>query len=284
MGRQLRPRKPRPDYVPMAGFDIKEDNIGLGGRTGLDEASSDSEFAPENDKDATEQMQQDIRDDEDMRQDFNIQGKDKPESSEPSTKLPLGVDVSSSKSKGKTIPKNGNAHPNLTTGPSRQRRQMYALPNYSIDHRHRAVPLYRREGRVERLKQPAKLFKPPNTMMTNGLDQDSVMKRLTKAWGHNAGPGPLWEMVEDRSWFKEAKTIGKGGDTEAERRPLVHQNVRVKNGWKALTEECVHSFHCGRQNSCVYLFSFQGCSSLLAHYNRRWKSQTSSSFLLLWTV
>jgi len=244
----------------MAGFD-QEDDMRTIVRTKsdlIDEGSSDSEFSLENDKDTTEQ---DIQDN-DVQQGNNVQEQGEPKGNVP---LPSGANTPFSKSKGKATLKEGNPNPNVKTGLARQRRQMHALPAPNSDHRHRAVSLYRREGRVERLKQPAKLFKSPSIMLTNGLDQDSVMKRLSKAWGHNAGPGPLWEMVEDRSWFKEAETIGKGGDTEAERRPLVHQNVRVKNSWKVLTEEYVRSFYCDRQNSCIYPHSFQGCSPVLAH-------------------
>ena len=263
MKRQLRPRKSQPNYVTMAGFDQESDiRTSARAKSGLiDEGSSDSEFTPENDKDATEQMQQDIQD-YDVHQGDHVQEQDESEDNVPS---PSGADTSLSKSKGKATLKKGNSHPKLKTGVARQRRQTHALPTPSADHRHRAVPLYRREGRVERLKQPAKLFKSPSIMLTNGLEKNSVMKRLIKAWGHNAGPGPLWEIVEDRSWFKEAETIGKGRDTEAERRPLVHQNVRVKNGWKALTEEYVRSFYPNRRNSCIHSYSFQGCSPVLAH-------------------
>jgi len=225
----------------------------------FDEGSSDSEFTPQNDKDTTEQMQQDIRDN-DVRQGDNVQEQDESEGSVP---LPSGTNSRFSKSKGKL--KKGNPQRNLKTKLASQRQQKRTLTIPNVDHRHRAIPLYRREGRVERLKQPAELFKSPSIMLTNGLKHDSVMKRLNKAWGHNAGPGPLWEMVEDRSWFKEAETIGKGGDTEAKRRPLVHQDVRVKNSWKVLTEEYVRSFYRNRQNSCTYSHSFQGCSSVHAH-------------------
>ncbi|KXN81270.1 Transcription factor tau subunit sfc6 [Leucoagaricus sp. SymC.cos] len=254
MTRQLRPRKPRPSYASMAGYDLDEEANETGAQaeagpaSGMDrdEGSSGSEFSPENDKDAAEQMQQDAEDDEEPMQDEDYNEKSDIEDNEMPMNLVSDTDMTSakaiqrastSKGKGKAAPKKANTHPSLGTGLARTRRQMYTLPTPSVHHRHRAVPLYRREGRVERLKQPAELFKAPSIMMTNGVDQQRVMERLNKAWGYNAGPGPLWEMVEDRSWFKESMTIGRGGDAEAERRPVVHRDVRVKNGWQILNKE-----------------------------------------------
>ncbi|KAF5357771.1 hypothetical protein D9756_001159 [Leucocoprinus leucothites] len=259
MTRQLRPRNSRPSYASLAGFDLDDENSGTGARAGPvsglpdldDDGSSGSEFSPEKDKHAAEQMQQDAEDNEDLVQDDDMEGKDDIEDNESPMKLISDVDMTSvqviqsastSKGKGKATSKKGNAHPSLGTGLTRTRRQMYTLPTPSVHHRHRAVPLYRREGRVERLRQPPELFKSPSIVMTNGVDQDRVLERLNKAWGYNVGPGPLWEMAEDRSWFKEAKIAGNGGDTEAERRPLVHRDVRVKNGWKILTKEDAASY------------------------------------------
>ncbi|KAJ3576235.1 hypothetical protein NP233_g555 [Leucocoprinus birnbaumii] len=241
----------------MAGYDIGDDSQETSARTGLhsgmvfhDEGSSGSEFAPDNDKDAAEQMRQDAEDDEDFVQGDDEEDKDDLED-EPPMNLISEADMASvrviqsastSKGKGKAATKKGNAHPTLGTGFTRTRRQMYTLPTPSVHHRHRAVPLYRREGRVERLKERAQLFSQPSLVMTNGVDQDRIMERLNKAWGYNTGAGPLWEMAEDRSWYKEAMTIGKGGDTEAERRPLVYGDVRVKNGWQVLSKEDAASY------------------------------------------
>ena len=79
MIRQLRPRKSQPNYVPMVGLH-QESDMRTSARTKsglIDEGSSDSEFTPENDKDATEQMQQDIQDD-DLHQGDKIQEQDEP--------------------------------------------------------------------------------------------------------------------------------------------------------------------------------------------------------------
>jgi transcription factor C subunit 6 len=240
----------------LAGFDQgDEKDAGTGSVSGMgfdDSRSSGSEFSPENDKDAAAQMQQDVEEDDKLVQDNEVEEKDGLEDEyEPPMNLISDADAGSipavqsasttSKGKGKAVKKKGKAHPNLGVGLTRTRRHMYTLPTPSVHHRHRAVPLYQREGRVERLKQPVELFKAPNIMFTNGVDQTRVMERLNKAWGFNAGAGPLWEMAEDRSWFKESTIVGKGGDTEAERRPLVHRDVRMDSGWQVLIKEYVLS-------------------------------------------
>lgn len=256
MSRQLRPRKSKPSYALMAGFNSDEPtetSAGAGPSTSqvdFDDGSSGSEFSPENDNNEAQQMQQDVEDDEELIQDIDAEDKGEPEDDELPMNLIADVDMDSvkaiqsasvSKGKGKAAAKKGAGHPKLGTGLTRTRRQMYTLPTPSVHHRHRAVPLYRRDGRVERLKQPPELFKAPNITLTNGVNHDKVMERVNKAWGYNAGPGPLWELAEDRGWFKEAKILGNGGDSEAERRPIVHRGVEVKNGWSILTNEYVRS-------------------------------------------
>ncbi|KAF9450261.1 hypothetical protein P691DRAFT_774066 [Macrolepiota fuliginosa MF-IS2] len=257
MARQLRPRKSKPSYALMAGFDLSDKSNELDAGPGpsasgmdLDDGSSGSEFSPENDEDATEQMQQDADDDDELIQEDDVDERVddlEPEQRQPmnliddadvgSVRVVQSASTSKGKGKAKAVVKKGNAHPTLATGLTRTRRQMYTLPTPSVHHRHRAVPLYRRDGRVERLRQPAELFKEPTVMMTNSVISGKVMERVNKAWGYNAGTGPLWEMAEDRGWFKESKRPGNDGDADAQRRPLVHHNVRVKNDWQILTKE-----------------------------------------------
>jgi transcription factor C subunit 6 len=250
MTRQLRPRKAKPSYVLVA--DLDETLFASVEETSRmnvdDDGSSGSEFSPENTKGVPDQMQQDGEDDEEQ---LTLEDKVEFGDNEPPMNLMTDMDMevipppstatAKAKGKGKAPAKKGNGHPSLEPGLTRTRRQMYTLPTPSIHHRHRAVPLFRRDGRAERLKQKPELFKAPSVVMTNGISDDKVMERVSKAWGYNVGPGPLWEMAEDRGWFKEAELLGKGGDTEAERRPVVHRAVQVKNGWETLTKEYVCS-------------------------------------------
>ncbi|ESK88790.1 hypothetical protein Moror_17124 [Moniliophthora roreri MCA 2997] len=127
-----------------------------------------------------------------------------------------------------------------TATPSVARRnfsKLYSLPTPNVNHRHRAVPLFTLpNARVLRLTEPPKLFEEGITTDTNGFSSSvKVIDKVSKAWGYNVGPGPLWDLVEDRSWFKES---GADQDLEeGQKRPKVHQNVNVKSRWKILTQE-----------------------------------------------
>ncbi len=241
MARQLRPRKSKPAYHDLltdADFDDghREQGAGAGPSTSVivNDSDSISEFCPENNEITS--MLQDEEDDALMHETVDEEGDDFNGEYEPSGKQ-TAANKATSKGKAKAPSKKGNEHPGL----KRTKRQMYSLPTPSVHHRHRAVPLYRHNGRVERLDRPAELFSEPRVIMTNGIIQNKVMERVNKAWGYNVGSGPLWEMAEDRGWFKESNLLGNGGDTEAERRPRVHLGVRVKNGWRFLSKEYVRS-------------------------------------------
>ena len=91
----------------------------------------------------------------------------------------------------------------------RPKGKMYALPTPSVHHRHRAVPLYSREGRTERLTVRPSLFEPASLTLTSSFtERPIVSERVNKAWGFNVGCGPLWDLAEDRGWYKEAITTG----------------------------------------------------------------------------
>ncbi|KAJ2933737.1 hypothetical protein H1R20_g3376, partial [Candolleomyces eurysporus] len=153
-------------------------------------------------------------------------------SSKPPKRAPRGA----SKGKGKAK----KATPSAILAPAASlprtsRRQMHMLPTPSVHHRHRATPLFSRAGFVERLVSRPSLFGPINTTVTNAFTHNTqVTDRVNKAWGYNVGPGPLWQLTEDRRWFKEAITTGKDADCERSRRPRVYPDVPVKNGWKVI--------------------------------------------------
>ncbi|XP_006457753.1 hypothetical protein AGABI2DRAFT_114796 [Agaricus bisporus var. bisporus H97] len=243
MTRQLRPRKAKPSYLLVADRDEASDaSPGETSRMNVDDdGSSGSEFSPENNKDVAEQTQQAEEEAEESTPDDKVEFEVEESPMNLITDMDLDVipltSTSKAKGKGKAPAKKGNGHPSLGPSLTKTRRQMYTLPTPSTHHRHRAIPLYRRDGRAERLKQRPELFRAPSIVMTNGISNDKVMERVNKAWGYNVGSGPLWEMAEDRGWFKEAELLGNGGDLEAERRPVVHSAVRVKNGWRILTKE-----------------------------------------------
>ena len=129
----------------------------------------------------------------------------------------------------------------LAPGLSRpSHRQMYSLPTPSLHHRHRAVPLFPRPGQVERLESPPPLFGPTSTVPTNSFTHDQrVTERANKAWGYNVGSGPLWDLTEDRGWYKEALPDENEVGREINRRPRIYAGLRVVDGWAILSARCV---------------------------------------------
>ncbi|KAG1863616.1 hypothetical protein DFJ58DRAFT_912370 [Suillus subalutaceus] len=73
-----------------------------------------------------------------------------------------------------------------------------------VHHRHRAMLVFLRKEKVERLDAPPTLFNPPNIVSTNSMTSEQFLTdRISKVWGYNVGPGPVWNIMEDRSCFKD---------------------------------------------------------------------------------
>ncbi|KAF8967306.1 hypothetical protein BDZ97DRAFT_1903428 [Flammula alnicola] len=241
MTRQLRPRKSRPSYAALAGFETDEerdeDRAGPSSSIAFleDEGDSESDFNPGEAPDAPsvdEGEEEDLVEadqilEEEAAEEVQVQAK-------PAT---LKRKRPPAQSKGKAKEK-AQSPAKAIVGPRGSKRQMYVLPTPSVHHRHRAVALYSRVGRVERLASRPTLFGPPSSTLTNGFTENSkVTDRVNKSWGYNVGSGPLWDLVEDRGWYKEALTTGNGVDDEAKRRPRVYQDVTLRHGWEILSVE-----------------------------------------------
>ena len=52
----------------------------------------------------------------------------------------------------------------------------------------------------------------------------------------NVGKGPIWELMEDRSWWKESKSAS---NSQRDRRPRVYEDLDVSNGWSIIDEQYV---------------------------------------------
>ncbi|RDB22994.1 Transcription factor tau subunit sfc6 [Hypsizygus marmoreus] len=234
MARTLRPRKSKPSYAAMAGLDLDEETgnaptAGPSKRSVIydDDADSGSDFAPEKDPDVQEEEAEDEEAEETLEAD--VDEEDLVEQPRPSIRRSTSTPPVKPKV---TVVAKGPPKPSLSRA---SKRQMYVLPTPSVHHRHRAVPLYTRVGRVERLESRPSLFRPPKITMTNNFTQNAkVTDRVNKSWGYNVGCGPLWEMVEDRGWYKEAAESGPDMDSDASRRPKVYENVNIKGGWEIL--------------------------------------------------
>jgi transcription factor C subunit 6 len=235
MTRSLRPAKARPSYSTSLGHDDDLDAVaGPSNQTAVEEDSDDndgSDFAPEDAQFRSPHSST-------PQGDIGISSTDGGVSQAVLSKRSI-------KAKGKGKSNVDSAKPPLETAsistPQRlSNRQMYALPTPSVHHRHRAVALFTHAKRVERLDDPPSLFGPAKTTFTNNFTYNTtVTDRVNKAWGYNVGSGPLWELLEDRSRYKEA--VSEEGDVEQEiyRRPLVHENVTVRAGWSILNAKSV---------------------------------------------
>jgi transcription factor C subunit 6 len=148
------------------------------------------------------------------------------------------------KDKGKGKVKAENADGTTVSRVRRPKGKMYALPTPSVHHRHRAIPLYSREGCTERLTMRPSLFEPSSLALTTSftVERPKVLERVNKAWGFNVGNGPLWDLAEDRGWYKEAITTGNNTDTEAKRRPRVYPDIHVQDGWEIVSLKYVPFF------------------------------------------
>ncbi|KAF9819803.1 hypothetical protein IEO21_01894 [Rhodonia placenta] len=231
MGRQLRSRASRPNYATLIHFD--DDGAGPSNASApiFEEGDSGSDFAPE---DAQEHAAEegDEMDDDVVEEDEDAPG-DGGRLSDSDIEGSVVVLSTPGPQRKKTNAKvkNVSGVPGIVTSS----RQNYVLP--SLHHRHRAIPLYDRGGPVERLLQPPAPFRPATVSLTNNWSFTPISDRVGKSWGHNVGPGPLWELMEDRGWFKESMTTdGEVSADERCRRPRVHAGVTVQ-GCRILTPE-----------------------------------------------
>lgn len=227
MSRQLRSRASRPDYAALFQYDDPV-NEGAGPSKHPvveDEVNSGSDFAPEEvqDDEAAEEEDEAMDEDADAEEDVPIQ--------EPSRASPIVVVAKPAAPRIATS--KANPMPGLSSKPKN-----YVLPN--ANHRHRAIPLFDRPGPVERLIERPSPFGMPRITSTNGWSvRQAVLERISKAWGFNVGQGGLWDLTEDRAWFKESMgTRGEELADERARRPRVHESVRV-DGFEVIDIQCV---------------------------------------------
>ncbi|TRM55617.1 WD40-repeat-containing domain protein [Schizophyllum amplum] len=253
MSRSLRPRKSRPSYAVLSGLDEDGDEQTPGAgpsRRVVDDESSESEFEPaaKNDDDepgADEEASSGNDDDADGDV----------EDPEDSVIAVDPIPAKPTRPAAKARRQSKTVNPTYTApstsmksvgsvGMSRvSRRQMYALPTPSVKHRHRAVPLFSHTGRVERLTKPPVIFGPSSiTGCNNFTVSKKVVDRASRTWGFNVGAGPVWDMLEDRSWFKEGLFQSTGSYlSESARRPVVHKDLRVKE-YITLTLRCAQAY------------------------------------------
>ena len=254
MTRSLRPRNVRPRYATTDGDDVplhgeQERTVPTVHSNPLAESDdSGSDFVPE----VIDTSHGQENGDESFRSEQNHVQLTIP-TLEASSSMPTAGHVKAkakrkAKQGGTGSPSKPSSVVQLAPGLSRpSHRQMYSLPTPSLHHRHRAVPLFPRPGQVERLDSPPPLFGPTSTVPTNSFTHDQrVTDRANKAWGYNVGSGPLWDLTEDRGWYKEALPDENEVGREINRRPRMYAGLRVVDGWAILSARCVRIHVKGR--------------------------------------
>ncbi|TFK46673.1 hypothetical protein OE88DRAFT_1648431 [Heliocybe sulcata] len=237
MTRQLRQRKSQVNYAAL--IELEGDEAQRAQVLEELEQDSGSDFAPEI-------AVQAVAEDEDDDMDADADADELDEEDEKDESLPPEIPKPKRpKGKGKdtaaksTTGQRQRGTVELAPGLSRpSNKQMHALPMPSGNHRHRATPIYWRQGKVERLLSSPKLFCAPRIVAANSSTaHPAIASRIGKAWGYNVGSGPLWDMMEDRAWFKEAITDAETEYREASRRPKVYRNLNMPTGLDILTRE-----------------------------------------------
>ena len=260
MPRQLRPRKPRQSYAELADHGI-ENNENAAGPSKVhpvdEEDDSASEFEPNKEPGGTKNVSssdEDVAmDDVDEEPESEVEETPKQSRKTPASHKPpraptasssanMFVSLKTRKDQSRRLPPKVQQEPSESTEPVMTPRmaKTYTLPNPSAHHRHRAIPVFSREEMVERLDEPPMLFKEPRIVPTNSMTADqSLTNRVSKSWGFNVGAGPVWQIMEDRSCYKESISLSTGSMKEALRRPTVYQNLSVRPGWQVLNNQCV---------------------------------------------
>lgn len=237
MPRELRAHKSKPNYASLAAIGDEEDAEIPKPLLDEDEDSG-SDFAPDKlSADAPGDLQNVAEDPPEVEEALK-RGKRRSAAAGSGPIARLSSRTGNGQSHTKPPPKIQSAQTSTSKTPAPRIAKMYALPNPSVHHRHRAIPVFLRKERVERLDAPSKLFNPPDIVLTNSMTSEpSLTDRISKAWGYNVGSGPVWNIMEDRSWFKEALEAEENPEYESYRRPRVHQGVTMKPGWEILNDQ-----------------------------------------------
>jgi transcription factor C subunit 6 len=107
-------------------------------------------------------------------------------------------------------------------------------PNHilpSADHRYRPTPAFLTPDPIERLVEPPQPLSDSATVPTeNGANDPRLLERVTRAWAKSFGAGPVWELLEDRGWYKETSQM----EDQHTSRPLVHSASENTTVWEDL--------------------------------------------------
>ncbi|KLO14191.1 hypothetical protein SCHPADRAFT_325445 [Schizopora paradoxa] len=246
--RSLRPRSSRPSYAQYVDENAE-----------VDGDSSSDEFEPAKEvegNDEEEENEEGEGSDEDAEGEIDEDAIDTPVASTSTSKIKAkdtGTKKAKSKPTMRSTPSFSAATAAMINAPVARKNYAKPHPIPNNDHRYRAQPLYQKQCPVARLATPspedlASLgpFNDWEVKKTRNWTSDpSITERIGKASGNNAGRGPIWEFMEDRSWFKEAFLhVSETQETwtEAFRRPRVYPTISPGKRWSYLDAETAASY------------------------------------------
>jgi transcription factor C subunit 6 len=231
MPRELRSRKSRPNYALLSIGDEDQAGSSVNATAAVvdEDVDSGSDFAPEAEE--TGQVDMDVDDQEvgdpEEEEEEPIVNKPRKSSSTPKTTAP--------ERKTKPLPARGRS--SVPPKARANKGHNYSLPQPHVNHRHRAIPLYQRDAQVERLETAPAFFKPGATTLTNSFTSSpELTMRLGRGWSANVGSGPLWQLLEDRGWYKEA-LLDANEASESKRRPRVHAALQTTENISLISKE-----------------------------------------------
>ncbi|KAG9226490.1 hypothetical protein CCMSSC00406_0005843 [Pleurotus cornucopiae] len=233
MTRSLRPRTSRPSYSLLAGLDGDD---GDGPSQVLEEMDSGSDFAPVQEDPKSSAKDIDASDSDGGGSDVSVEKPEIVRITKPVRPAANKGEMKQSAPRASVVAASSSVGGLLGTA----RRHMYTLPATRAQHRHRAPPLFIQAGATLRLTKAPELFDDPSVTETNAFNYSpETARKLGKAWGHSIGPGPVWDLLEDRGWFKEAQSEDI---TESSRRPRVYHDLKITNSWEVLDEVQVAAY------------------------------------------
>lgn len=255
MARQLRPRSVK-NYEALLRYE-DEDTAEIRNEPGpsqppiaaYDEEDSGSDFAPPPAAEEADNVSEDeiMDDEEEMKlieegDKIQVDGDEEVASVGPIPVVPAAPKGRGGRGRGgiSKVPSKESSAVNIGIGRNtRLAPKNHSLPALSVHHRHKAIPIFHRHGRVERLVRPPILFGENETVPTNSYTSSRVTTgKLNRAWGYNVGSGPLWDLCEDRGWFKEEREANEDGGEwwDGNRRPRVCEELHMPEGWAILDE------------------------------------------------
>ncbi|EKM55117.1 uncharacterized protein PHACADRAFT_161079 [Phanerochaete carnosa HHB-10118-sp] len=246
MPRELRQRTSRLNYAAL--FQYDDDGAGPSGSNMQahfeDNAESGSDFvpAPEGEQPVEESEEDELGDND--GEDDEKTGAIEPSDEEGS----IVIAQTDPKGQRKTSKRRVSLAPGISV---RQQSTASSLP--SAHHRHRPISLHKRpkSSRAERLACRPSPFKSPPLIPTQAFSEPLIDTRVPKSWSYNVGPGPFWELMEDRGFYNEAPY--NEDEREGIRRPTVHQTIQMKPGaFEELTGEQAAAFLPKGQIKCSF--------------------------------